>query len=351
MMNKIRKMRLAILALVMGGSLFLPLKAAGKDMSVAGTYKLSRWNIQPADYSGITALGNGLYAVVSDKKNEILFWKIHQDASTGKVLQVEEVRRLSLRGEQKEPALDLEAVTWWPERQTLSVASERTQTVRTYNDEGDAMAPLWSFEGEAASGQIHANYGFESLTYDAVHSCFWICTENRLRAHGAPVGIKLPEQALLPVYCLKDDGTHELAARYQTDKPQASGTARIYAFGVSEMLALPDYGLLVMEREFFVSKNYLRSWVHHKIYCVGLEELWQADGKVVQKQLLCEFRTRLNPFVYRLANYEGMCPGIRLKDGRQTLLLLSDAQGGAGNRLYHLKDFLRVQLLPSSDNK
>ena len=339
-------MRLAILALVMGGSLFLPLKAAGKDVAVAGTYKLARWNIQPADYSGITALGNGLYAVVCDKKNEILFWKIHQDASTGKVLQVEEVRRLSLRDEQKEPALDLEAVAWWPERQVLSVASERTQTVRTYNDEGYAIDPFWSFEGEAASGQIHANYGFESLTYDTVLSCFWTCTENRLRMHGAPVGIKLPEQALLPLYCLKDNGTHELAARYQTDAPQASGIARIYAFGVSEMLALPGYGLLVMEREFFVSKNYLRSWVHHKIYCVDLEKLWHADGEMVEKQLLCEFRTRLNPFAYRLANYEGMCPGIRLHDGRQTLLLINDSQAGMGNRLYRLKDYIRVVVLP-----
>ena len=42
------------------------------------------------------------------------------------------------------------------------------------------------------------------------------------------------------------------------------------------------------------------------------------------------------------ANYEGMCPGPRLADGRQTLLLIDDTQAGAGNSLFRLSEHLKV---------
>ena len=40
-----------------------------------------------------------------------------------------------------------------------------------------------------------------------------------------------------------------------------------------------------------------------------------------------------------------MCLGRRLADGRQTILCVSDAQGGAGRCGVHLRDFLRVVVL------
>lgn len=87
--------------------------------------------------------------------------------------------------------------------------------------------------------------------------------------------------------------------------------------------------------------------MNHTIYRVASEALWTAGGKAVAKTPVATFRTRLNPLSYRLANFEGMSAGIRLADGRQTVLLLCDAQSGAGNRLFHLKDYLRVLVLPA----
>lgn len=312
----------------------------------AGTYNLARWNIPSGDYSGITALGNGLYAVVNDKQNAFVLWRIRQDSLTGKVLQVEQVKRVVLQDCGDRPRLDLEAVSWWPEKNCLLLASEQEQVIRGYDLSGRPLHDSWTFDGEASPQQIHANYGFESLTADTVNACIWTCTENVLRTDGDPAGITRREPVLLPVYRLNTEGGYRLAGRYRMDQPQARRAGRTYCFGVSEVLSLPEYGLLILEREFFVSKNYLRSWVNHKIYRVDPQSLLEAEGGEVEKTLVVSFRTRLNPFSYRLANYEGMAAGIRLPDGRQTVLLLCDAQSGAGNRLFHLKDYLRVLVLP-----
>ena len=37
-----------------------------------------------------------------------------------------------------------------------------------------------------------------------------------------------------------------------------------------------------------------------------------------------------------------MCLGRKLNDGRQTIILISDSQDGAGNIIYRLKDYLKV---------
>ena len=55
-----------------------------------------------------------------------------------------------------------------------------------------------------------------------------------------------------------------------------------------------------------------------------------------------EFKTRLSLFCYRLANYEGMCLGPRLKDGSRVLLLVSDSQNQYGGVL---KDYFRTVVI------
>ena len=56
--------------------------------------------------------------------------------------------------------------------------------------------------------------------------------------------------------------------------------------------------------------------------------------------------TRMRLVRPKLANYEGLCEGSRLADGRRTWLLVSDSQGGYGNRLCHLRDWIRVCVSP-----
>jgi len=52
----------------------------------------------------------------------------------------------------------------------------------------------------------------------------------------------------------------------------------------------------------------------------------QKAGDLLQKQLLTEFRTKINLTDRSFANYEGICVGPRLKDGRILLILVADSQ-------------------------
>ena len=64
------------------------------------------------------------------------------------------------------------------------------------------------------------------------------------------------------------------------------------------------------------------------------------------KTLIAHFTTKFTPFNQSFANYEGMCLGAQLADGRQTLLLVNDSQSGYGKGPFHLKDYIKVLILP-----
>ena len=72
---------------------------------------------------------------------------------------------------------------------------------------------------------------------------------------------------------------------------------------------------------------------------------WHALAPQTPVVEVAEWYTQLGIFSRSLANYEGMCLGRRLADGRQTVLCVSDAQEGAGRCGVHLRDFLRVVVL------
>lgn len=303
---------------------------------------MHRWRIPSGEYSGITALGDGMYAVVSDKFPGFMIWSVEQDSVTGKVLRVEQITRMAVPDSLACRVRDVEDIAWCPDQEFLVLASEGHQTVLPFKIDGSPYPVSWDIPRMYSADNIYPNYGFESLAYDRLHKCFWTCPENVLRNH-AKVGVSDRIPAVLPFLKIEKGKQVTLSGYYRTEIPEAVRRPRLYAFGVSACLSLPEYGLLVLEREFYVSRAYLRSWVNHKIYRVN-PGVMDADSCLI-KTPVAQFRTHLHPFNYRLANFEGMAQGIRLKDGRQSLLLISDSQGGAGNRLFRLKDFIKVLVL------
>ena len=109
-----------------------------------------------------------------------------------------------------------------------------------------------------------------------------------------------------------------------------------------------------MERELSIPKNYNRAQCHIRLFSVKPSKgqaiaetslpLREANtNSFLQKKLLYAFRTGIRLFGKKnFANYEGMCLGPKLADGRQTILLVADSQNRAGNSLYHLKDYIKV---------
>ncbi len=238
-------------------------------------------------------------------------------------------------------SVDAEDVAFVPTRQTVFVADEGHQRIMEYDLDGRATGRELLIPTYLSVDSIYSNYGFESLTYSPKDSLLWTVTEHTLKKDGKRSGPSNPVECLLRLQSFNPETCQPVSQHYyKTDAPTAKKQGRFYAFGVSALTALEDGTLLLMEREFYVSKKYLGSWVNIKVYRVDLQQK-TPDG-CLHKELVVAFKNRLNVFQRTIANYEGMCLGPKLADGRQTILLVSDSQHNFGNRYFHLKDKIRV---------
>ena len=124
------------------------------------------------------------------------------------------------------------------------------------------------------------------------------------------------------------------------DQPSTHKKADIYVMGVSELCALPDGQLLVLEREAFIPKIKIGAFCKCKLYLINplnsgefstdekssMKEKFSSDTPFLKKRLLTEWKTGLSLSKRSFANYEGMCLGPKLADGSQVIILLSDSQ-------------------------
>ncbi len=287
-----------------------------------------------ANYSGITPIGGNRYAVVSDKQDEDGFYEflITQNDTTGLVENVEVIGFHGNGGKLR----DAEGAAFSHDN-TVFISAEDDQRIKEYLLDGTLTGRELAVPDQMKLGNIHSNYGFESLTYCDETGLFWTCTENTLKPDGEASSDKNAVPAKIRLQSFGRDLQPREQVFYETDAPKGQGEVKQMAFGVSELLALPDSTLLVLEREFLVAQGYLGSYVTNKIYKVNPRK----TGKTLQ----AEWTTNLGLFSRDIANYEGMCLGARLKDGRQTVLLVSDSQGGYGNSFFHMKDYIRVGII------
>ena len=124
---------------------------------------------------------------------------------------------------------------------------------------------------------------------------------------------------------------------YRMDLGCQDDFGETYVYGVPELLAMPDGRLLVLEREANITKGGLSSQCRCKLYEVNPNQGFQIDSsislpqldpnKFLVKKLLADWKTVVQPVRLNFANYEAMCLGRTLNDGRRTLLLLPTRKG------------------------
>ncbi len=265
-------------------------------------------DIPSGQYSGITPLYGGNYAVVHDKSKggglHIFSLRFRADGI------LTEARAFELYGNMEgAEGNDNEDVVYVPECGTLWVSAEGTQTIKEYGLDGyptgrELQIPL-KFK------KIQPNAGFEALAYRDGH--FWTTTECPLPGETSHRIQRFSLETLKP----------DKQTRYEMDAPVGSGAgASAYVHGISAMTALPDGRLAVLEREVCVPgggfQAKLQSFSRTKVYLIDPDD-------PAEKTLLADFSCG----VLNLANYEGMCLGPTVY-GQPTLLLLADSQDGAG---------------------
>lgn len=279
-----------------------------------------RKTVPAGNYSGITSLGADRYAVVDDKAPDDGFaiFRIDIDTVSGKILDVvhEGYRSSGTSGR------DMEAVAFFPPAGTVFVSGERDNSIMEYALDGRHTGRILSLPSDFASAT--QAYGLESLTYSAVTHRFWTTTESTLRQDGPQASATNGVRNRLRLQSFDDSLMPAEQYFYEMDKPEAHAEARLYAMGVSELCALDDGRLIVLEREFFVPKRLIGAWVRCKLFVVNPQSV--HPGTTLDKVELVKFKTRLNLFNYGLANYEGLCVGPRLSDGSVVLIMVSDSQ-------------------------
>jgi len=321
--------------------------AQGK-VSLMRQKNMAKWSIPGANYSGITRIEGDRYAVVNDKEKGEGFYlfDISIDSVKGKIRDVRLQGKAVGTDADKRPTIDAEDVAYVPSRHTLFVADEASQRIVEYGLDGRRTGRELQIPPCFSVDSIYPNYGFESLAYSSHDDLLWTATEHTLKSDGRKSDASNREGCLLRLQSFSTATCKPLAWHYyRTDAPTIRKPGRSHTLGVSAIAALNDGSLLVLEREFHVSRRYLGSWVKVKIYRTDPRNR-DPDG-YLHKELVASFRNKLTAFRRNIANYEGMCLGPRLTDGRQSILLLSDSQDNYGNRLFHLKDYIRVMKMGS----
>ena len=344
----------------------------------AQDWKVVRENPQKAfpktvaagNYSGIAHLHDDIYAVVSDKSDSALYFnfRILVNPKTGELEKVENLgfteRTDGTLNDGKpwqgqEKGFDHEAIVKVSDS-TLVIASEGYCRLKEYpilHTSADAakvdyQLNLW--ESRWSSTDFYPNYNFESLAFDSIRQYLWTIPESTLRKDGQPAtplnGLanqlrlmrldwgKMKENRNKEEYSeqvsSKKDSRYMATYAYQMDQPSTHKKADIYVMGVSELCALPDGQLLVLEREAFIPKIKIGAFCKCKLYQINplnseefsMKEKFSSDTPFLKKRLLVEWKTSLSLSKRSFANYEGMCLGPKLEDGSQVIILLSDSQ-------------------------
>ena len=326
--------------------------------------------VAAGNYSGIAHLHDDIYAVVSDKSDSALYFnfRIQVNPKTGELEQVENLgfneRTDGTLNDAKpwqgqEKGFDHEAIVKVSDS-TLVIASEGYCRLKEYpilpisadTAKVGYQQNLW--ESRWPSSEFYPNYNFESLAFDSVHQYLWTIPESTLRKDGQPAtpqnGLtnqlrlmrldwgKMKENRNKKEYSeqvsSKKDSRYMMTYAYQMDQPSTHKKADIYVMGVSELCALPDGQLLVLEREAFIPKIKIGAFCKCKLYLINplnseefsMKEKFSSDTPFLKKRLLAEWKTGLSLSKRSFANYEGMCLGPMLEDGSQVVILLSDSQ-------------------------
>ncbi len=257
--------------------------------------------IPPGNYSGITPIGNGLYAVVDDKMQDGFYVFSLKFNQRGELTSVYNVGFLESGNANR----DAEGIVFVPSTKTIFTSGEKRNDVLEYGLDGKPTFRELKIPDVFKKAKL--NRGLEALAYNANTHLFWTTTESPLK-----------EDSILRLQRFGDDLQPRESFSYRLDDPDSAFVGnRVH--GVSAMTALDDGSLLILEREALTTKEKLGSCVKCKIYQVNPR--YSSD-----KHLVHEWKTTISLFHQDYANYEGMCLGPKLEDGSQVILLISDSQ-------------------------
>lgn len=299
--------------------LLMPLTLMAQEATVLKQRKFPK-TVPAGNYSGIAWLGGSKYAVANDKSPTTGFYlmTINIDSIVGDILSV----RLDTFLTCGQPTRDEEGVCYMPQNQTVFVSGEKDQEILEFDLQGQLTGRKLNIPEIFKTA--YSNRGFEALTYQQITHRFWTTSENTLQADGEKPTIDKKIKNRLRFQSFGDDLQPKEQYWYVTDSAIVKKHKGTSIMGVGGLAALDDGRIVVLEREMYFPKKQIGSYCLVKLYVVDPGK--HQPGEVLSKTLLTTFRTRFNLTRRNFANYEGICVGPKLADGRQLLILICDSQ-------------------------
>ena len=318
--------------------LLAPLMMMAQEATVLKQRKFPK-TVPAGNYSGIAWMGGSKYAVANDKSPTTGFYlmTIDIDSIAGELLSV----RLDTFLTCGQPTRDEEGVCYMPQNQTIFVSGEKDMEILEFDLQGQLTGRKLNIPEIFKTN--YPNRGFEALTYQAKTHRFWTTSENTLKADGEMPTIDKKVKNHLRFQSFGDDLQPKEQYWYVTDSAIVKKRKGTSIIGVGGLAALDDGRIVVLEREMYFPKKQIGSYCLVKLYIVDPGK--HKPGEQLSKTLLTTFRTKVNLTRRNFANYEGICVGPKLADGRQLLVLICDSQNQYKGVL---KDWFKTVILPTN---
>jgi len=316
--------------------LLVPMMLMAQEVTVMKQRKFPK-TVPAGNYSGITWLGGNRYAVANDKSPTTGFYlmSINIDSVKGELLSV----RLDTLMTCGRPNRDEEGICYMPQNQTVFVSGEKDQEILEFDLQGQLTGRKLNIPEIFKTA--YSNRGFEALTYQQKTHRFWTTSENTLQADGEEPTIDNKVKNHLRFQSFGDDLQPKEQYWYVTDSAIVKKRKGTSIMGVGGLAALEDGRIVVLEREMYFPKKQIGSYCLVKLYMVNPSQ--QQPGEVLRKTQLTQFRTKVSLTRRNFANYEGICVGPKLVDGRQLLILICDSQNQYRGVL---RDWFKTIILP-----
>ncbi|MEM9345648.1 MAG: esterase-like activity of phytase family protein [Planctomycetota bacterium] len=283
------------------------------------------------ELSGITYFGLDLFAVVSDKGGKMGMATIKIDRETGEILEASINQVIELEG-----GRDLEGIAIDPSTRLLLSADEADQTINFHHfPSGKHLEPV---DVPEVFKKARPNLGFESISASMWDRSIWVANEEPLKVDGPRATEEAGGLIRLQQFNHELRPIRQLAYRVEAHRGSDNLIQRAQS-GVTGLVALPNGGLIVMERE--LGGSGIPSF-RVRLYLIDpsnatdtseINALNEENTTPVRKQLLFESNTGL-------ANFEGITLGPQLDNGEYALLLVSDD----GSNQYNPQNLMSLRI-------
>jgi hypothetical protein len=282
------------------------------------------------ELSGITYdAGNNKFYAVSDSVNAFYPLNIDINFATGQInsATIDSPININITGTQ-----DFEGIAYNPVNNSVFIASEANSSIKEYSFNATELSTV---NVPNLYQNIRPNLGLESLTRQADGS-LWTANEEALNIDGDR-GIVANQNTIVRLQKFQNlDPVSQWAYAVEAPIPQNPSLPSMNGFnGVSDLLALPNGELLILEREASTGIPGFQS----RIFLVdfnGATDISNLTGGLDGKTFTSVSKTLLWQSNFLATNFEGLTLGPQLDNGDYSLILVSDNGSSLTNSLLAL---------------